>query len=412
MTATIIIIAMASLLTGAGFFAADRYRVRRAAVAAAFNDAVQRVRSGQARPVFVRMREQLRDRVMPWLLAREQHQAAAALSETRKADLMARTWPKGRPSPGLLILMGILSVVWLVLFALIRATDIYVLKALGQTQPVAEVLGTIVALVFTVLGWFVTGLLGFHELMPPSLHLPMYVKAASVVLILGAGVALTMGVQEIAPYRSISTVGVHLDTAKKVLAQVQSSTPVDPVQVAAAEADVVALTTKLDTAKRFDTLVVTVMPPVEMLVSGAPIVMAEALLIGLAGLPRWYHERRAGNAGRRIDRETQRVRVQAMTILEAAGRDPDLYDGVIGQLEGGQQPPNGVPPHTPADNPSGGPHLVIPGVIEEPSAGDPPSTPAPPHRPEEGAASDPRDPGPARPTSVIDEDAPNPYANF
>lgn len=334
MTSLVIFVILAAVLVGGLLYRGERTREREQARQTIWNATVDRVRSGFGPHVFAVMRENARTAVLPRAQRQTRFTQRVVHWEGRKAEWSKHVWKGKAVSPGFVGIVCALSTVWLFLLVLQRAMDIQIIAALGYRPGMAPVLGTVVALAFVVFGLLVTGLLGLHDLLPSAVELRRSIRIGLAVLFLGVAVILMARLQQVAVYRAISTVGQQVSKDQKLLAQVQASTPIDQVELAAVRQQLIDDLARLDTAKNLDRALIVLVPPVEMLLSAAPVLGVELLAIGAAGIAGRCAARGERREGNKIARIGQQVQQEATRVADAADVHPAQVRQWANELDG------------------------------------------------------------------------------
>ena len=294
---------------------------------------------------------------------------------TRAHTVLASIGKHGTVAAGYVLVVLVLAAVWATLVWLQLHMDIRIQIAM-QNIPATGVLW---ALFMSTVGILVTGLLGLHELLPAKLtDAPRWTKVlAAGLLIVVLALAATY-LAGLAKFQASSLLQSAVDLHQKDLIAAQNSTPVDPTVVAVTQIDFQRAQDKLTAAENSGTVVTAGIVGLEALLSAAPILAAELLLVAalLSGgrLVKAWHERGA----RRLDRAAQacvdehaalnaKYIDQAAAELEATGLPLDTIEHLISEAAGVREPDQGaqVPPpgaarpepegrrrdtHTPADS--------------------------------------------------------------
>jgi len=302
---------------------ASRYMERAATNRAA--DVARRARVGETvrsnvQLILAPAYEHMREAALPALEAADKHRNASKRWQAKRAALMSAMSQSGKLSVRHLLVYLVLAIAWVVLFALVMSSDIYLLRSVGMSLAVAQVLGVALAVVFSVMGIVLAGLMGFHPLLPEHVTMPAWVRNTAVAAALSVLILLAFGILSVAPFRAAAVAG-SLAIARSVLVQLQASGGTT-AQIAAAQSQVDALTAQLSAGETISQVIAVALIVGEVVTSFAPLALTEVGVAGAAGGMAWWHTNRADAADRHVRAVQQQGRTRAVEEVAAYGGDP------------------------------------------------------------------------------------------
>lgn len=259
-------------------------------------------------------------------------QDSIPVAEARQATARRHTWHEGRWGAPTVVVVAVCTVAWLYLFALLRALDVMVLIELGYAPAAANALGTLVAILTSVIGVLIAVIAGFHRL-PAVERLRLPVRAVIAVVLVQAAVALLWNLPSIAESRSMRSpeLGGRVSALTKVVADLQNDPSGDPVELAAAQADLNDAQERLDRARRLDRVVAIAVPVGEMALSSAPLLAIEFVLVGCAAATVAGRKRTVRILDRRLAGVSDAVLDRIADAADRAGIPPnEVEDWIAG----------------------------------------------------------------------------------
>jgi hypothetical protein len=244
-------------------------------------------------------------------------------AEKRLANARNHTWRSGQWGAPTVVIVTVLSLVWIYLFSLLRSLDVMMLTELGYAPTGAAALGTLVALVMSVIGVGIAALLGVHRL-PAVAGLRLTTRAVLIVVLVQGAVLLLWQLPSIAETRSLRSpeLGGRVATLTKVVADLESEPTGDPVELAAARTDLADAQERLDRARKLDRTVATAVPVAEMALSSTPLFAIEFILIGCAAATVAGRRRTVRLLNRRIGRISAAEIERISGFADGAGIPP------------------------------------------------------------------------------------------
>lgn len=350
------------LLVIVGTGLAYRSDMHRRAIAAR-ERLIERIRRGEAGQVLLPIRERYRARHHAVLRRAARSEERGAALARRAGELSGQVWRGAGPNLGFVITVVVLTAAWLILFLLQRASDITILTALGYPYP--PLFGSLIAIMFAVAGIIVTGLFGVHHLLPPFLRFAGRAGRVAVALLIIAGAVAFMNfLTQLATYRSVDRLGATVSNDLKILDALRARGGPHPTAAQALDIDVATQnladdTTRLNASKHLDEALTVAVPPLELMVSAAPLL---ALELGVVGGVAMVAKARTRIGHRRRDKAAairQEFFTEIATLLSEGGLTHLEVDALLHSIEGrnsddsaGSGPPPGSQS---APLPSGGP---------------------------------------------------------
>lgn len=290
-----------ALLIGAHFAA----RHARAAETARQAEAEQQARRGAiGLEEIVLLRTQQYAKAEAPLVVRRGHHARISESLANfAAKLRRQLWRGGEWSMGFTLVVVVLALAWLFVFLLLRSLDIRMLEALGYvgaSEGLAMILGTLIALVFTVIGIVIAGLLDLHPLLPRAVQVSQTVKRILIANFTAIAIGLALWLPNVAVFRSQNSLGPMVTTQQEVLAQAQQDG--NPTAVQVAEIKLANAQQRLKAGESVDRTLAIAAPLLELAIAWAPVYALELLVLGGTGVLIRRHQRRRQLADDQITR--------------------------------------------------------------------------------------------------------------
>ena len=381
---------LAANAVGVGaLFTARRSSARQAAADAEANR-IERIRQRGLRALVLVRGQRYAEQEGPLAEQRDEHQRVRLGLESAYAKVRKQLWKDGDWSTGFVVVVSALSAVWAFLFFLVRSLDVQMLEALGYfggNQLMAQALGTIVALAFTVLGIAIAGLLELHSFLPKQLKLSRPWRLLLVANLLAGAFALALWLQHIAVYRSERVLGAQVTNLQARVAVDQQSGG-DPVDLRVAKLRLAQAQQRLAAGESVDRTVAIVGPLLETAVSWAPVYSGELLVLLGFGLAIRRRRREELVLTGQINQLNRRFTRALTDDAIAAGFE---VDDIERQLHQPRELPRGGPARPTEDSSADRrpPHAVAspgdPLSPNEPPAASPQRNPAPsPPKPSEG----------------------------
>jgi hypothetical protein len=224
------------------------------------------------------------------------------------------------------------TLAWGFLFPMQRNTDIAILEALNHTQP--ALYGTIIAVVFSVIGIVITGILGLHGaffgLRPASMTGRAFTALMLSALSIGAAVFLG----QLSTYRSEHAYGAQVlrdQTTKTQLQaeQTRAANAARQLEIDVLTANLRAEEEQLQRSKQLDSSLTILTLIVEMATSASPLLASKFAVAGCFALTSVRNGRKAEQAENRKVVIAQQFRAEGDALLGAAGvANQDAEDAV------------------------------------------------------------------------------------
>lgn len=369
MTAQMIVLALAGVaLLGALLYAGERHRERqeedrqRQAVARKEQEERQEglrqlIRDHGIRPVGQMLLRRRQPETLPHQQVATMEAERGVRARGRLDHLRQQIFRGGDWAVGFIVVISLLGIAWLVFFILQIRLDVTMMVDVGYPAGLAMALGTVIAIGVSALGIIISGLLGLHSLFP---SLEKWRRSARVTAGLALAIpalALVLALPPLAVYRSQSTLGAQVTLLQKTLAQEESTTPQDPLEITVTKQDLAAAEQRLEKGERLDKTLAVIVPMLELVTSPAPVYVGELLVaLWLA----WViaDARRKEQAARNeIQVHAQRFITDFTDLIVPLGGAPEEADRLLFQADGtelAQPPPQPDPPAADAPAPSAG----------------------------------------------------------
>jgi hypothetical protein len=367
MTTEKIVLALAcAVLIGALLYARERHRERQAdngrRRAAASKEQAERqeglrqlIRDYGIWPVGQMLLRRWQPETLP-----HQHVATAQAERGDRArdrldHLGQQIFRGGDWAVGFVVVISLLGIAWLVFFILQIHLDVTMMVDVGYPTGLAMALGTVIAIGVSALGIIISGMLGSHSLFPSLERWRRSARITAGLVLAIPALALVLALPPLAVYRSQSTLGAQVSLFQKTLAQEESTTPQDPLEIAVTKQDLAAAEQRLEKGEQLDKTLSVVVPMLELVTSPAPVYVGELLVAMWLSWVITDARRRERAARNVIQVHAQRFITDFTDLIVPLGGAPEEADRLLFHADGTelpQPPPQPAPPSvdTPAPN--------------------------------------------------------------